>query len=268
VSDFEIATAVERTDENEFRASIDPAWWVVRGPHGGYIAAVILRTLMQTQNQEERSIRSFTTHFLRAPAEGWLGITTTIERAGRSMTFLSARVHQEGKTIALSLAGFSGPWTGFEFDDAPMPEVASPEEAFKVPVEGEDIPPFLGNFDMRWTFGERPFTGADQALVGGWMRLRDPVVADAPAIATLMDAWAPAIFPRATKPVIAPTLDLTIHFRSPVPLENAGAEDFYLGRFSSKLGREGFFEEDGELWSKDGVLLAQSRQLALGLFMG
>ena len=42
-------------------------------------------------------------------------------------------------------------------------------------------------------------------------------------------------------------------------------DDWYLVTFSSRLSAEGFAEEDGELWSRDGRLLAQSRQLALVL---
>jgi hypothetical protein len=36
-----------------------------------------------------------------------------------------------------------------------------------------------------------------------------------------------------------------------------------LGRFLTRLARGGISEEDGELWSEGGVLLAQSRQLAI-----
>jgi acyl-CoA thioesterase len=260
---FSEATALRHVDEDLYEGTIDPAWWVVRGPHGGYLSSLILRALMSSLDDQDRHIRSFTTHFVAAPEEGSIRIATTLDRSGKSMTAMSARVFQGDRLVARSLAAFSLPWDDFTFDDAQMPECPSPEESFPVPVDGEDMPPFLGNFDMRWCLGSPPFSGADEALVGGWYRLRPPETADSIVVATLMDAWAPAVFPVATEPVVAPTIDLTIHFRTQLPLEGAGPDDFYLGRFSSKLASEGFFEEDGELWSAGGRLLAQSRQLAL-----
>ena len=264
-SQFENDTAVEEVAPGTYKARIHERWWVVRGPHGGYLAAIILRALEDTLGQPDRPIRSFTTHFIAAPDEGPIRIQTTLERASRSITFMSARVDQDDRMIATSQAAFSGPWRGFEFDDAPAPDVPGPADSIPVPAEGSEIPTFLGNFDMRFNLGAAPFTGADEAMIGGWIRMRDPSAADAPMIACFLDAWAPAVFPRATEPIVAPTIDLTMHFRAPLPIEGATPDDYYLGRFSSSLGRDGFFEEDGELWSPDGRLIAQSRQLALAM---
>ena len=75
----------------------------------------------------------------------------------------------------------------------------------------------------------------------------------------LADAWFPAPWPRLAELAPAPTIDLTIHFRSPLPLPDS----LLLGRFRNRLVRDGFFEEDGELWAPDGTLVAQSRQLGL-----
>ena len=47
-------------------------------------------------------------------------------------------------------------------------------------------------------------------------------------------------------------------FRAPLPVTGP-----LLARFTSRLARDGYFEEDGELWTADGTLVAQSRQLAL-----
>ena len=263
---YEAATAVERVDDDRFSATIAPGWWVVRGPHGGYIAAILLRALTERLDDPSRHIRSFTVHFTAAPKEEPLAIETSIDRSGGSMSFLSARMSQAGGVVATALAAFSEPWTGYEFDDAPMPEVPTPEQSFEVPKSGDNIPAFLGNFDMRACFGSLPFSGHHEAVVGGWYRLNEPQVVDPMVMSTLLDAWAPAVFPKVTEMVVCPTIDLTMHFRTPLPLENARPEDYYLGRFSSKLGREGFFEEDGEVWASDGRLIAQSRQLALALY--
>jgi acyl-CoA thioesterase len=61
----------------------------------------------------------------------------------------------------------------------------------------------------------------------------------------------------------APTVEATVYFRSPLPLADSKPEDYYLVRFESLMARDGYFEESGEIWSRSGVLLAQSRQLAL-----
>ena len=242
-------------------------WWVVRGPHGGYLAAIMLRALTTVLDDPSRPIRSFTTHYAAAPAEGDIDISVKHERSGRSASFLAARAEQDGKTIALSLAAFSSAWPSkLDFQDADMPNVPGPDDALYFDTRQEGFPPFLQNFDMRATHGAPPFSGADKAELGGWFKLREPGVADAFVVACLMDAWAPVVFPKATDPLVAPTIDLSVHFRTPLPIAGAGPEDFYLGVFDSVMARDGFFEEDGRLWSSDGTLIAQSRQLALMLF--
>lgn len=44
-------------------------------------------------------------------------------------------------------------------------------------------------------------------------------------VATYIDAWMPCIFPVLRGPVVAPTIDLTIHFRADLPLPHVRPED-------------------------------------------
>jgi acyl-CoA thioesterase len=263
-SAFEDDTAVEALGDGRFSAHMSPRWWVARGPNGGYVAAVMLRALEATVAEPARAPRSLTVHYPAAPAEGPVEIDTRVERAGRSLTTLSARMTQDGRTMALALAAFSRPREGQpEFSDARMPEVAPPEEL--EPLHRPDpAPPFLDNFDFRFAGGVQPFSAGPEAYSAGWMRPRDAYVADPALVTAMTDAWIPVLWSRLDRFVAVPTVDLTVHFRAPVP-PDAGPEDLYLGAFRARVAHEGFWEEDGEIWTRDGVLLAQSRQLAIML---
>jgi acyl-CoA thioesterase len=184
-----------------------------------------------------------------------------VERVGRSLTTASARLEQDGKLVALGVAAFSSPWESPFFSEAPMPPVEPP--GARVPtagtLSGAKAPPFMGRLTMQTRFGEPAFSGADRAETGGWLGLVEERPIDALSVLVLADAWYPAPWPRLRELAPAPTIELTVLFRAPLPLPDS----LLLGRFRTRLLRDGFFDEDGELWAPDGTLVAQSRQLAL-----
>lgn len=262
---FEESTAVRETAPGRYVASLDPGWWVARGPNGGYLAAIVLRALAAVVADPGRSPRSLTIHYLVPPVEGDVEVEARVERGGRSLTSASARVLQGPTTVALALAAFSADWPArHDFEALVPPRVAPPGPAPPATRRGTP-PPIFHRWDFRGPLGPPPLTGGDEALSGGWLRLAPPRLADPFVVAAMTDAWYPAVFGVMSEAKGLPTIDLTIHFRSRLPLPGAQPGDWYLTRFSSGWGRAGFVEEDGEVWSADGTLLAQSRQLALVL---
>ena len=253
-------TRVEAAPGGTYQGVIGETWWTPRGPLGGYVMAIVLRALTLAVDDAERQPRSFTMHFLRPPQAGPITVEPRIERTGRTLTSASARLEQDGRMLGLALAAFSLPWESPQLGGIPMPDVAPPDGREPAPsLSGRDAPPFTGLLTMQHRFGDPPFTRSDDGLTGGWLGLREERPIDALAVALLADAWFPAPWPRLSRLAQAPTIDLTVHFRAPLPRPDG----LLLGRFTSRLTRDGFFDEDGELWAEDGTLVAQSRQLGL-----
>jgi acyl-CoA thioesterase len=237
------------------RTRIDRGWWVGRGPNGGYIAALIVRAMEAELAAPERQLRSLTVHYLRVPPEGEVDVQVTIERSGRALSTVSARMLDGDKLLALAVAAFSSEYpSAVDFDEAPMPDVTPPET---MPPPREGPMPIAGRWRMRGALGRD-----GRAHTGGWMAPATEQPVDAAVIVAMTDAWIPAPFVITGKPFAAPTIDLTVHIRAPLPRP---ADEPVLGEFTSTLSQGGFFEEDGRLWAPDGTLLAQSRQLALAL---
>src|SRR3954470_1217355 len=260
MSKFERDTTVTEVEPGVFDGQVNRDWWIVFGPNGGFLAAMIVKAMSTTVNDRARAPRALTIHYTAAPAEGAVRIRTTIERAGRSLTTVSARMEQGERLIALAIGAFSrSRASAIEFSDAPAPIVPEPGELARAELR-DDLPPFTRQWDIRPAIGVEPFKGADgSTLTGGWIKPLDAHPIDAALVAQLTDAWLPAVFIRLTEPNAVPTIDLTIHFRAELPLP----PDYVLVTFQTRLSTEGFVEEDGWIWARDGRLIAHSRQLAL-----
>lgn len=260
-TEFDLGTAVARTGEDAFTANVSRDWWVFTGPNGGYVASILLRALTERVDDPSRMARSLTVHYLRAPAEGPAVIATRLVRAGRSVATASATLLQDGAEVALATAVFARARPFWEFCDAEMPTARPPEESPPSSWPPDLLPPISRRFTYLPVSKESVFSGEERAEIACWMRLNEPRPLDPVLLATLSDAAAPAVFPKATQPVAATTIDLTVHFRAPAEAEPY--DGWALTAFRSRVSVDGFVEEDGEVWSADGRLLAQSRQLAL-----
>ena len=79
----------------------------------------------------------------------------------------------------------------------------------------------------------------------------------------MTDAWAPAAFVALGRFVAAPTLDLTIHIRRPLPPDGMAPEDFVLPLHQPPVGRPACGRRTVSCGRRAASCIAQSRQLAL-----
>jgi acyl-CoA thioesterase len=267
---FDRDTAVQLLEHRpgkgaDFSADISGEWRAGRGPHGGYLAAILLRALSQTVDDPSRSPRSLTIHYPNSPQAGPVNIYTTIERHGRSLSTLSARLEQDGVIMALALAAFSVPWNAPDANALPMPQVDPPDlDRRYSPALFDGAPPFTRHLVLQARVGAIPFTGADAPMkIGGWIGLPEPRPVDPFSLALFSDAWFPPSFIALSEPAVSPTVDLTIHFRQSQTEIDEDPAELCLSLFRTRLLHDGFFEEDGVIWSASGEVLAQSRQLGI-----
>jgi acyl-CoA thioesterase len=254
MSEFDDDTALERRGD-VWIGRVSGRWSIGPGrPNGGYIASFLARALSEVSPQPDPL--TMTTHYLSRPAEEEVSVRVETLREGRSHAFLEARLEQDGKPVAVSLAAF-----GRRRDDAP--QLTAPMPDVPGPTDAEPVPGTMPGMTFRDRFEWRPppeftpehWSEGGRAVTGGWQRLVDRPPDDL-VVPLFADAFAPALF-RTMSVGGLPTVELTVHWRG------RPSGTWLYGRFESRFLTGGYVEEDGELWGEDGRLVAQSRQLSL-----
>ena len=177
--DISLSRNAASTDKGaSYQVNISADWQVFVGPNGGYIAAIILNgmktELAATAGLPILQPRSVTYHFLSASVAGPATLEVQIEKLGRTLSSVTAKLFQNEKTIAIALATFGNARAAVEFSDLAIPEVIPPEEVgqhnmMRKGVQGHV--PFRDQFDQRIAIGPAPGDSSETARVGGWLSL-------------------------------------------------------------------------------------------------
>ena len=164
---------------------------------------------------------------LAAPAVGPLDVAATVERAGRSYSASRLRIEQDGAPVDARArhAGRAargrrrrGPWRA-------MPAARRRRDCRGRAGAPERRPSSCATTTCagRWT-ARRP--------TGGWLRTRAPRALDAPLVAAMSTPGRPPRSPGSARFVVAPTLDLTVHFRRAAAARRHGARTITCSRAS------------------------------------
>jgi acyl-CoA thioesterase len=258
---FDRGTALAPLGEGRCAGSVSEDFWVQSGPNGGYLAAIALRGAALAVPDPERAPRSLHVRYLAPPRAGAFELQSEIVRSGRSMTIVSVRMQQDGRDFVHASACFSTAFSSIAFQDCAMPEARPLAQS--EPVDKRIA--MNHQFEMWRAIGgtERE---SSRALSGGWIRFAEPRPIDVLALAALWDCWPPAVFARASEQRFrgaVPTVEASVYFRRRVPLPGVAPGDYVLLKVETTMADEGVAEESAEIWSHDGLLLAQSRQLCL-----
>lgn len=246
-------------------------------PNGGYLMSLVQRAI--SERLPGRTPLTLTTHFLRPALIAPARVDVEVLKEGKRYATVRARLWQGEQEVVSSIATVGGAAAAAGAGaSAAGPSAAGPSAAPAAPpswINGAppELPPIdqlvpvpsneffrIGyQFDLRldpavagWITGNPPGV----AEMRGVIRFADGREPDLLSLPLFSDAVVPAIF-GVVRPRHVPTLEMTVHFRSPP------SPGWLRFRFTTRFAFGGHLDEDGELWDSTGQLVAQSRQLAV-----
>ncbi|MEO5839564.1 MAG: thioesterase family protein [Acidimicrobiales bacterium] len=266
--DLDDALRTTRRDGGRVDALIAERWCIKGRAHGGYLAALAERACAATLARPEATLRTITVHYLRGVAAGAVEFDVTVEHSGRRLASVSYRMRQGGSSAIVGVASFAPAGESFEFREPTppprYPPVATLTRSLDVPYVTRS---FLELVELRLAPDPPLFSSSATARVGGWVRLAQSRRADVSTLLVLCD-----VFPRALMATMShspsvppPTTSLHMLIHEPDIAAHVGDDEHLIAELTTRRVNDGFFDEDSTLWSPDGALLAQGRQLAINI---
>jgi len=244
-----------------YRGHTSPAYANMVGPFGGVTAATLLRAILQHPERLGEPL-SLTVNFAGPIADGEFEVTARPTRTNRSTQHWNVELVQDGAVTTTATAVF-----GRRRETWDSTEIAAPPAPSAHDVAVHEFPDFIAwarNYELRFVEGAvpEPDAGAQPGSTSTlWVRDNPPRPLDFPALTALCDVFYPRAFLRLGRYLPAGTVSLTVYFHADATLLAAQADDAVLATARAQRFGKGYFDQSGEIWGRDGALLATTHQL-------
>jgi acyl-CoA thioesterase len=261
---FDDATQVTAGDSS-WRGRTSDDYWAFVGPFGGATAATILRALIE-HPQRSGDPLALTVNYCAPVAQGEFDLDVRLVKANRSSQHWSVEMTQGGADVAtLATAVFAERRPSWSHQQAEFPQATAFEQT--LPYAAKIAASWVKQYDFRFVEGEPKFGSSSPAPHGSalskvWIGDRAPRKIDALSLMSMSDAFFGRIFHARHELVPFGTVSLTTYFHT--DLESLAAEDItrVLAVADAKIFNRSYGDQNGELWSPSGRLLATTTQIA------
>jgi acyl-CoA thioesterase len=259
---FDEATQVTAGDSC-WQGKTSPDYWAFVGPFGGCTAATILRALID-HPQRAGDPLALTVNFCAPVAEGDFDLDIRLVKANRSSQHWIVEMTQKGGEVAtLATAVFAERRPSWSHAQAPFPDAKPYEQTLPY---ARVAAPWVRQYDFRFVEGE-PNTGGPVSAPPNsysklWIGDRVPRKIDQLALMSMSDAFFARVFHARRELVPFGTVSITTYFH--VDANELAAEDItrVLAIADAKIFNKSYGDQNGELWSPSGRLLATTTQIA------
>jgi acyl-CoA thioesterase len=259
---FDEATCVTAGD-SRWRGRTSPDYWAFVGPFGGATAATILRALIE-HPQRSGDPLALTVNYCAPIAEGPFDLDVRLVKANRSSQHWCVELTQGAEVATLATAVFATRRPSWSHQPAPYPEAKPAEQIKPYPTIAAS---WANQYDFRFAEGGPDFRSRakaepQSAFTKVWIGDRKPRRIDALSLVAMSDAFFGRIFHVRSELVPFGTVSLTTYFHADA--EDLAREDItrVLAVADAKIFHKSYQDQNGELWSPSGRLLATTTQIA------
>lgn len=259
---FDVATRLDTLGDGRYRATTAGAYANMVGPFGGIVAATVLQAPCGAPDRAGDPA-AFTINFCGPIADGPYTIVARVVRNNRSNQHWSIEASQDDQVVVTATAVFATRRPAWSHTESRRPDVPRAAALSRADTTGR--PPWTRRYDMRFARGSMPSltdgSAGDEPTSWVWIADDPPRALDFASLAAICDAFFPRIFLRRPQWTPVGTVSLTLYFHADAALLAAQADRPVLGvAWSSHFGN-GMFDEQVEVWSDDGRLLATAHQI-------
>jgi acyl-CoA thioesterase len=256
---FDQALALTRGDGDAFSGRTSEPYWNAISPFGGTTVATLLQAML-SHPQRLGDPLAMTVNFAGPIRKGDFTVRVSAVRTGRSTQHWQMEIRQAGEsTPAITgTAVFATRRETWSDTESKLPEVTGPDGVVRNPPP--PTVPFLQRYDLRYVDCD-PLAGGESSATQCWISDVPPRELDFPAIAAYCDVFVPRLFVRkgAPTPIATVTLSINFHVDGATLARHKGSHAF--GKAKANAFNGGYYDQEAQLWSRDGTLLATTHQL-------